>query len=100
MAANLTLTPAASRDINAAYDWYEARRPGLGEDFLNELDAAFAALSKNPRTCQVVYRQVRRSLLRRFPYAVFYLFLDAEIVVIAVLHSARNPGLFRERLRH
>jgi plasmid stabilization system protein ParE len=98
MAARLTVAPEAALDIDEAYDWYELRRAGLGEDFLSAVDACIQAICREPEMCEKVHEDYRRGLVRRFPYAVFYDFSDGCITVYSVLHTARDPRKWRERL--
>jgi len=69
MAADLILAPEAEQDIAEAYAWYEARRVGLGEDFLTSVDACLQAIRRTPEACAAVHESYRRGLLRRFPYS-------------------------------
>jgi toxin ParE1/3/4 len=48
----------------------------------------------------LVYRDVRRALVGRSPFAVFYVVQPDTVIVVAVLHTARNPRLWRNRLKH
>jgi plasmid stabilization system protein ParE len=97
MAAELALTPEAEEDISQAYEWYEARRAGLGEEFLSCVDARFQAIRRQPEMHQIVHERYRRSLLRRFPYAVFYEYLEHTVTVYAVFHTSRDPHGWRHR---
>jgi len=72
MAAELTIAPEAAEDIQRAYSWYEERRLGLGEEFLSTVDGCIQAIRRMPEMHEKVHQDYRRSLLRRFPYAVFY----------------------------
>ena len=81
----------AERDVAEARDWYEDRSPGLGGQFVDEVDAAVQRLRENPRGYQVVYRGARRILLRRFPYKLVYVVRKDDIVVVACSHGARDP---------
>jgi plasmid stabilization system protein ParE len=45
-----------------------------------------------------VDHEVRRALTRRFPYAIFYLVDEEQVVVIAVFHSSRDPKEWKARL--
>lgn len=55
-------------------------------------------MTENPLQYEVRYRSVRRAVMRRFPYAIFYLFEGESIVVLAVEHQARDPEHWRQRL--
>ena len=70
MAFELVIAPEAELDIAEAYLWHEGRRPGLGEEFLSSLDACLEGIRRWPEMCPIVHENYRRSLLRRFPYAV------------------------------
>lgn len=85
-----------------AADWYEARRDGLGGDFLSALRDGLDRVAESPGTWplapDVAELQARRFLLRRFPYAIVYIELEQEIRVLAVAHTSREPGFWRARL--
>lgn len=70
------------------------RAPGLGEEFLGAVDASFDTIEKVPEMFARVDGEVRRALVSRFPYAVFYRIERKRIVVLAVLHTARDPSLW------
>lgn len=92
MPAAVRPTSAACADLLAAHDWYEQRSPGLGKDFVRMVDVAFAGIARKPLLFPTIHRGLRRVLLRRFPYAVYYR-VDADAVrVIAVLHTAMDLG--------
>ena len=93
------LHPAASAEADAAALWYEGERPGLGHDFLAELNRAVAAISEAPRTWPFVRgsRTYRLFVLPRFPYKLLYRIARDEIRIHAVAHTSRRPGFWRGR---
>ena len=98
MAADLSTAPEFEQDVADAYGWYERQRVGLGEEFLGCLDACIHRISRFPEGSPVVFESYRRSLVRRFPYAVFYEFEGNVVTLYAVFHTARDPEKWRERL--
>lgn len=98
MAAKLVLAHEAERDLAEAYGWYENHRYGLGEEFLDCVDACINRICRSPETCEKVHENYRRSLLRRFPFAVFYEFAGNTVTVYCIFHTARDPEKWRERL--
>lgn len=98
MAAKLIVTAEAHLDIAQAYDWYEDRRLGLGEDFLGALDACLQKIGRNPELMPTAYETYRRAILRRFPYTVIYEAVTDVITIYAVFHSSRDPEKWRQRL--
>ena len=97
MTRSVRVRPQAEREVEAAFAWYEEQRAGLGREFLRELDVVYERLAKFPLIYADVYRGLRRTHLRRFPIGVFYLVTEAEIRVVAVVHLARNPKVWRDR---
>ena len=87
----------AELDLTEAFQWYEERREGLGADFLLCVQAALEVISRQPAIHPIVHRQVRRALIRRFPYGVFYLADNDRVTVIAVMHAMRNPTRWKDR---
>jgi plasmid stabilization system protein ParE len=85
---SVVVRPAAAADIEEAFLWYEKQRSRLGTDFRLELTATLERIANDPELCQVIYRNTRRALLRRFPYGVFYRVHSDAIVVVAVMHGA------------
>lgn len=99
MSLRLVVRPEAESDIASAAQWYEQRRPGLSLDFRSALDRTLSSILEAPELYARVYRDLRRALLRRFPYGVFYLRRAEVIIVLAVLHTSRNPKLWRTRFK-
>lgn len=92
------LTPDAEADLDGAFGWYEEQVSGLGQAFLATFEEHLARIDKNPRQYQELYRGVRRAVMRRFPYAIFYLIERADVVVLAVEHQARDPEHWKRRI--
>jgi len=99
MTYRLEIRPDAIADIEEAALWYEAREPGLGSDFANEVLQAIDILPNNPLAYRIRHKRknVRWKLLDRFPYRVVYQMTDDLITVIGVLHSARHDRHWRKR---
>jgi plasmid stabilization system protein ParE len=98
MAAELILVPEAELDVAEAYAWYEKRRAGLGEEFLSSVDARLEGIRRQPRMYPLVHETYRRALIRRFPFAIFYEYTEAEVTVYAVFHTSRGAKKWRQRL--
>jgi toxin ParE1/3/4 len=93
---NVVLTSNARNDIADAADWYEAKREGLGDEFLSRVDQALESIGSNPLAYRKVSGENRRCSLDKFPYALFFK-IEGDAVVVACLHAARNPVLIKER---
>ena len=93
----LIVKPLAENDAAEAAAWYNGKRKGLGSEFLLALDAKMHEIERNPMQFQVVYKNVRRALTRRFPYGIFFIVEDTTIHIIAILHTNRNPVSWQKR---
>jgi hypothetical protein len=97
MAVELTIAPEAELDLAEAYVWYEGRRAGGGG--VPERGRCFLeSIRRLPEMYPVVHESYRRSLIRRFPYAVFYEQSEATVTIYAVFHTSRDPDKWRQRL--
>jgi plasmid stabilization system protein ParE len=90
-------TPAARADVIEAFDWYESRAAGLGSAFQAEMDRQIVRLSENALLFPVIYADVRRARLRRFPYGLFFRIETGDIFVLACFHASRDPRRLEER---
>jgi toxin ParE1/3/4 len=97
MTPRLLLEPEAQADLAAAFDWYEAHRPGLGSEFLAEAAYVLEAIEAGPGRFPTVRGATHRALLRRFPYGIFYIIEPDLIAVIACMHARRDPQRWRLR---
>jgi len=93
---DVIVRPSAEADVREAAFWYEAKREGLGAEFVLELDALYDRIAQHPLQFPEIGEGARRAVLRRFPYAVYFVADDAP-VVLAVLHQHRKPQTWRER---
>lgn len=88
---------AAEIELDEAFKWYEAQQRNLGVQFLTEFDAAIRRISAYPKSYALLENEVRRCLIKRFPYGVLY-GIDADTIIIAVAHLHRNPNYWVVRL--
>ena len=81
-------------DLVAGFDWYEEQRSGLGEYFLSAVQSTLKSVELHPEIFVSVHREVRRAIVSRFPFAIFYVVELKRIVVLRLLHTARDPSLW------
>jgi plasmid stabilization system protein ParE len=93
----LAFTERAAIDIINAFEWYDAQRSGLGDEFRNALSRTFDLIQQMPQAGPEVHLGLRRLLLKRFPFAIYYR-LDADLAEIrGCLHQRRDPGSWLRR---
>ncbi len=96
-AQGVVFRPQADAEALEARRWYEQRRPALGEDFAAAVSEAIARIVENPLAFPRVRGEIRRAILRRFPYGVYFRISPDEIVVLAVMHGRRHPRRWQSR---
>jgi len=89
---------AVEFEVESAFQWYETEEPGLGFEFLNQLRGCYERLLRAPYAYQEPRSGIRRALTKRFPYAVYFSIEDEFVVVLAVLHTARDPAEWQQRI--
>ena len=95
--AELRFARTARAEARDAESWYRALSGPLADGFVAELGAAAARIVENPLQFPVMFGDIRRARLRRFPYALFYR-LDGETVyVVACFHGSRDPRRWQSR---
>ena len=94
---SVIFTRAARAELIEAQDWYERESTGLGRRFRQAIDALIGRMSDNPRQFPMVFKNVRRAVLRRFPYSLFFVVEDDALIVIACFHASRDPSHWQER---
>ena len=97
MTAIAFLSPA-QEETTAAACYYQTQSTGLGTEFLAEVERAIAAIASRPKAAPKVKQNIRRRLLKRFPFGILYVATVDEIVIVAVMHLRRRPGYWQDRL--
>jgi len=93
----LRFHPEADFDVLSATMWYEEQRLGLGEQFLDQLSSLLVRVANMPFQFPAIDGPVRRALLRRFPYGVYFDPTGEQVKVLAILHLLRHPDTWKER---
>jgi plasmid stabilization system protein ParE len=94
----IRFTPEADAELAEARQWYARQREDLDIEFMERIDDALSRIARNPNLYPIVYGTLRRAVVRRFPFAVFYEVTADEIQVIAVFHSRRDPERLKLRV--
>jgi len=94
----LIIRPEAKADLLDTFQWYQEQRQGLGYDFKLCVDEVISKIQKNPLIHKKVFHNVRRSVIKRFPFGLFYIVEDNTIIVLAVSHARRDPRRWKVRI--
>jgi plasmid stabilization system protein ParE len=84
--------PAVEQELTEIRDYYERRVPGLGKEFIDELERQVLRIATSPGRWLVVSKDTRRALMRRFPYVIYFRQIGPERIRITVVkHQRRHP---------
>ena len=97
MSVPVIITQEAEQDLAEGRDWYDRQKYGLGAEFVAAVGDVLERLEANPKMHQIVRKDVRRAVLARFPWVVFYQALDDRTLVIAVHDARRDPNRWQKR---
>lgn len=97
MIKTVRLLPPAEQEMFDAARYYELQAPGLGQDFLDKVELALQDLVNSSERWPIVQDDIRRRLIRRFPYSLLYRIDPDEVVILAVMHQRRHPSYWLSR---
>jgi toxin ParE1/3/4 len=95
----LQVRRAAELEIAEAQLWYEAKDKGLGAEFLSEVSRTIDRILETPLIYQDVHRGIRRAIVHRFPYLIWYQVGSETVVVMACTYAGRDPQRIKTHLR-
>jgi plasmid stabilization system protein ParE len=96
----IRILSAVYDDFDATVDWYEScANPDIAARFVEVFLSAVNRIAANPEIYRCVFLEFRRVLLKPFPYKLFFRIHRDEIIVVLLIHAARDPKLVRNILR-
>jgi plasmid stabilization system protein ParE len=93
----LVFRPEVRAELKETYTWYESQQLGLGDEFIDCVDEMLSRICLMPEAYAVVYRDVRRAVVQRFPFAVYYRIVSSRVIVTAIFHGRRDPKSWQAR---
>ena len=73
--------------------WYESQKEGLGMRFIEAVEDKIITVQQNPFHYQLKHKNTRLALIKRFPYAIYFILDEKKIFVLAILSTHRNPKI-------
>lgn len=99
MPAKVVLTLAAQIELAEALQWLTERSLDRAVAFDAAYEQVERHIADHPEWLPEIESGIRRALIQRFRYSVFFTLNENEAVIVAVAHQHRRPGYWRERLR-
>lgn len=97
MTNELIITPEAEADMADAARWYDEGDPGRGDHFIETIEAKLDLIKSRPQAYARVRGEVRRAVVQRYPYCIYFRLAGPQVRILAVLHAARDPKTWQER---
>ena len=97
MKRGFVLRRVAEREFHDSIAWYENEREGLGQEFRATVEEYFQRIADNPEWFPEVRGEVRRAVVRRFPFVIHFLVETDRIVILSVFHTSREPEQLKYR---
>lgn len=97
MSLPVTLDPEAQAEFDEGYDFYQGRQAGIGEAFADAVQVILARIGAMPRMHQAVLGDIRRAVVRGYPYCIYYREEPARVRVLSVFHTSRDPNVWQSR---
>ncbi|MFA7239262.1 MAG: type II toxin-antitoxin system RelE/ParE family toxin [Sulfuricellaceae bacterium] len=94
----VVLSDPARAELADARRYLDMQQPGLGNALAREVKQAAMLIAHFPMACQVERGEIRRCLLKRFPYKLLYAIRGRQAVVLAIAHQHRDPDYWIDRI--
>lgn len=99
MKYQIVFTHEARQDIIETENWYEENRTGLGELFTGAFISSLNKIQLNPGLYPNHYSDIKKCIIKKFPYSIYYYIDEKRIVVLGCFHFKRNPSTILNRLK-
>jgi plasmid stabilization system protein ParE len=98
MSWRVSLKPPARAEYDEALDWFGQNLPTKRDAFESAVEAVFTSLATNPLKHQIVQGDVRKAVVQKFPYVVYYTVARKTVYVISVFNAKRDPAIWQSRI--
>lgn len=95
---SLELSDDAEVDFDKSYKFYYQDSPQVADAFFKQINLGFEDIKQNPESFPVAYKDIRKFVIKKFPFVIYYRKVDTQIQVIAIFHTSRNPEIWNDRI--
>ncbi len=90
--------PEARVELAESADWYEDKKSGLGDEFIDDVELKLEQILKRPLSYSEIHNGTRQASIKRFPYFIYYTIQSPIIYILAIWHKKRNRDGWKDRL--
>ncbi|MGB7344077.1 MAG: type II toxin-antitoxin system RelE/ParE family toxin [Pirellulaceae bacterium] len=90
--------PEAIREIREAVQWYRERNDEVATEFRNLVESAEELVQRSPESWASYLLETRGFRFQKFPFVLAYVIRGQQVFIVALAHTKRKPGYWRDRL--
>jgi len=91
------LSPFAELDLDTIHDWYSLHNDTVFGKFDKAFGDGLKLIASSPYQYPIIHKNIRRAVLKKFPYSIFYRITDERVIVLSVIHHKRSPRVWKKR---
>ena len=92
------LSDEAEVDFDKSYEFYSEDSPKVADTFFKQINLSFDNIKQNPKSFPIAHKDVRKYVVKKFPFVIYFRIVHTVIQVIAIFHTSRNPEIWNERI--
>ena len=96
----IKISPFAEQDLDMTVEWYNFQSDGIGNEFAYVISEMFERIKTNPLQFPKDYGKMRKAVIKRFPYSVFFVVKDEVAFIFGIFSASRNPNIMKNRYRN
>lgn len=94
---SVVVSDEAEIDFDKSYKYYYEDSTKVADTFFKRINIGFENIKQNPSSYPIVHEDVRKYVVKKFPFVIYYRIVDSAIQVIAIFHTSRNPEIWNKR---
>lgn len=94
----INLSNEAESDFANSYAFYKSESQAIADKFIKSIDQSFRKIAFSPYSYNKVFKSLRRHLVKKFPFVIYYYIDEYNIKIVAIFHTSRNPEIWNNRL--
>jgi len=91
------LSSEAENDFDNSYEYYAKKGEKVADNFYKQINSGLETIAKNPHGFQRAFKNIRRYVILKNPFVIYYRIENMIIQVIAIFHTSRNPKIWKQR---
>lgn len=95
---SIELSDEAEVDFDKSYEFYFEDSPKVADTFFKQMNIGFENIKQNPKSFPIAHKSVRKYVVKKFPFVIYYRIVDTIIQIVAIFHTSRNPEIWNERI--